>query len=360
MQEKRREIEKTSKINLENINAIIFRRDFKVKDKKMANFLDYIEIEIVSGDGGDGVASFRREKFIPFGGPDGGDGGDGGDVIFLGTKDMRSLRDFKSKRSFKAKNGRSGSSSKKFGKNGEDMVVKVPLGTEVVNLGNQKKIADIVNDGDRINILQGGRGGLGNANFKSSTNRAPRKFTEGRRGVRERVSLNLKTISDISLVGLPNVGKSSIIQKITNSKAGIGNYAFTTLNPNLGVYQSQDNDILIADIPGLIEGAHMGKGLGHNFLKHIERSKSLIEVLDLSCKNIDELKQQHKVFLNELSMYNKKLKNRIKLIVLNKIDICSFKSNIKKFTGIKSVPIISISCVENFQINELRKAVDAI
>ncbi len=326
----------------------------------MTNFLDYIEIEIISGNGGDGVASFRREKFIPFGGPDGGDGGDGGDVIFLGTKDMRSLRDFKSKRSFKAKNGRSGSSSKKFGKNGEDVIIKVPLGTEVMNLRNKKKLADIVQEGDRVEILQGGRGGLGNANFKSSTNRAPRKFTGGKKGIRERVSLNLKIISDISLVGVPNVGKSSIIQKITNSKAGIGNYAFTTLDPNLGVYKSQDADILIADIPGLIEGAHVGKGLGHNFLKHIERSMSLIEVLDLSCSNIDELKKQHKVFLNELLMYNKKLKNRIKLIILNKIDICSFKSDIKKFTGIKSVPIISISCVENFQINELKKAIDAI
>jgi len=326
----------------------------------MASFLDYMEIDIASGDGGDGSASFRREKFVPFGGPDGGDGGDGGNVIFFGTKDMKSLRDFDNKRFFKAGNGQNGRSSKRFGKNGRDIIIKVPLGTEIFDLENESKLTDIIFDGEKVIILKGGKGGLGNTKFKSSTNRSPRKYTEGKKGNRKRISLNLKIISDISLVGFPNVGKSSIIRKITNSKAVTGNYVFTTLSPNLGVYKSENDNIVMADIPGLIEGAHLGKGLGHSFLKHIERSRYLIEVLDLSCNDINELKKQHKVFLNELIMYNKKLKDRIKLIILNKMDLCTFRNDIKKFVGAKGIPIITISCMKDTGIDKLKKAIETI
>ena len=200
-----------------------------------------------------------------------------------------------------------------------------------MDIRDNLKIADITIEGKRVKILEGGKGGLGNTFFKSSTNRAPAKAKDGKMGEKLRVALNLKTISDLSLVGFPNVGKSSIITKITNSKAEVGNYAFTTLNPNIGVLKGDVEDYLIADIPGLIEGSSSGKGLGHKFLKHIERSKFLIEVLDLSCKDLDELKAQHSILIKELESYNKELPLRIKLIVLNKLDLCLFVNDIEVF-----------------------------
>ena len=236
----------------------------------MNSFLDYTEIQITSGNGGNGLASFRREKYIPFGGPDGGNGGNGGSIVFVGNKNINSLRDFRNKRVFKAVNGGNGGSNKKNGRNGDDLEIYVPLGTEIYNMSDNVKIADITIEGKGVKILEGGKGGLGNTFFKSSTNRAPTKAKDGKMGEKLKVALNLKTISDLSLVGFPNVGKSSIITKITNSKAEVGNYAFTTLNPNIGVLKGDVEDYLIADIPGLIEGSSSGKGLGHKFLKHIE------------------------------------------------------------------------------------------
>ena len=326
----------------------------------MSNFLDYKEIAIISGNGGNGVASFRREKYVPFGGPDGGDGGDGGSIVFLGKSNLRSLKDFKNKKLFRAKNGSNGGKKNKSGKNGSNIEIRVPLGTEILDIQRNKKLADITIDGQRVEILRGGKGGLGNLNFKSSRNRAPRKFTQGKKGSSLKVALNLKTIADISLVGFPNVGKSSIIRRITNSKADVGNYPFTTTSPNLGVCKFDNEDILVADIPGLIENAHLGKGLGHKFLKHIERSRILIEVLDLSCENIEDLNKQHKDFIYELNMYNKKLKSNIKVIVLNKFDLCKFKNKIKDFIGIKNISIIETSCIKDINLEKLKNIIKSI
>ena len=243
----------------------------------MRDFLDYIEIQVISGNGGNGIVSFRREKFIPFGGPDGGNGGNGGSIIFIGDKNLNSLKNFRNKRVFRAKNGINGGSNKKNGKNGKDLEIHVPLGTEIYDIKGNIKIADITQEKSKIKILAGGKGGLGNNFFKTSTNRAPTKVKDGKTGEKLNIALNLKTISDLSLIGFPNVGKSSIIRKVTNSKAEVGNYEFTTLNPNIGVLNGIDNDYLIADIPGLIEGSSEGKGLGHKFLKHIERSRFLLK-----------------------------------------------------------------------------------
>ena len=325
----------------------------------MKNFLDYTEISIISGNGGNGIASFRREKFIPFGGPDGGNGGNGGDIVVVGNKNINSLRDFRNKRIFRAKNGGNGGSNKRNGKNAENTNIYVPLGTEIYDLQNNKKIADITIDNKPVTILKGGKGGLGNTFFKSSTNRAPTKYKDGKNGVRLRIGLNLKTISDLSLVGFPNVGKSSIISKITNSKAEIGNYEFTTLNPNIGVLKGEIEDYLIADIPGLIKGSSSGKGLGYKFLKHIERSNYIIEVLDLSCKDMEELRDQHSILMNELNSYNKDLVSKIKLIVLNKIDLCSFIEEIKEFDPIKNCKRIPLSCKENIGIEYLKETIEA-
>mgnify|MGYP001159670727 FL=1 len=326
----------------------------------MKNFLDYTEISIISGNGGNGIASFRREKFIPFGGPDGGNGGSGGNIVVVGNKNINSLRDFRNKRVFRAKNGGNGGSNKRNGKNAEDTTIYVPLGTEIYDLENDKKIADITADCKSIILLNGGKGGLGNTFFKSSTNRAPTRYKEGKKGQKLKIALNLKTISDLSLVGFPNVGKSSIISKITNSKAEIGNYEFTTLNPNIGVLKGDIKDYLIADIPGLIKGSSLGKGLGYKFLKHIERSKFLIEVLDLSCGSIVELKKQHLILMNELSSYNKHLPGRIKLILLNKIDLCCFTNEIPEFNPIEDCKIIAISCKNNSGIESLKGTIEKL
>ena len=268
------------------------------------------------------------------------------------------MRDFRNKRIFKAINGGNEGTNKKNGRNGDDLKIYVPLGTEIYDIENNIKIADITIEGKGVRILEGGKGGLGNTFFKSSTNRAPTKAKDGKKGDKLKIALDLKTISDLSLVGFPNVGKSSIITKITNSKAEVGDYAFTTLNPNIGVLKGDIEDYLIADIPGLIEGSSSGKGLGHKFLKHIERSKFLIEVLDLSCKNLDELKSQHSILIKELNSYNKDLPLRIKLVVLNKLDLCSFKDDIVGFDPIKNCGKISISCHNNSGIESLREMIE--
>ncbi|MFL2630576.1 MAG: Obg family GTPase CgtA [Thermodesulfobacteriota bacterium] len=326
----------------------------------MSDFLDYVEIQILSGNGGNGLASFRREKFIPFGGPDGGNGGNGGDIVFIGSNNLNSLRDFRNKRVFKAQNGTNGGSNKRNGKNGSNKVIKVPLGTEILELNTNKKIADIVTEDLEVVLLEGGKGGLGNTFFKSSTNRAPTKYKDGKKGKKLRLALNLKTISDVSLIGYPNVGKSSIIREITNSKASVGNYQFTTITPNIGVLETKNKDFLIADIPGLIKGSHSGKGLGHQFLKHIERSNCLIEVLDTSCLNIEELQEQHDTLLFELKEYNIKIISRIKLIVLNKVDVCKFRDDLSKFKPLKNCSTILASSLDGFGMEDLKREIESI
>ena len=251
-------------------------------------FLDQVKIFVKAGDGGSGSASMRREKFIEFGGPNGGDGGKGASIIFKAERNLNTLIDYRYTQHFKAKKGQNGMNNNKTGKNGKDLYLKVPIGTQVFEEDNKTLLFDFKNEKEEFVVANGGRGGLGNTNFKSSTNRAPRKFTKGTFGEKYWVWLQLKTIADIGIVGLPNAGKSSLLATITNAKPKIANYKFTTLNPNLGVATYDNKEITIADIPGLIEGAHAGVGLGIKFLKHIERCKTLLHMIDISEENLEK------------------------------------------------------------------------
>ncbi|MBV9080089.1 MAG: GTPase ObgE, partial [Elusimicrobia bacterium] len=241
-------------------------------------FIDKAEISLRAGNGGDGSASFRREKYVPFGGPNGGDGGKGGDIYLLATDRLRTLLDFARKPKYEAPNGNAGSSYLKSGLSGDDLILEVPCGTTVYK--GPTVIADLVDDGDRILVAKGGRGGRGNVHFKNSVRQAPRIAEKGEPGERVALSLRLKIIADVGLVGMPNAGKSTLLSRLTRAHPKIANYPFTTLSPNLGVAYYHDREIIFADIPGLIEGSHTGRGLGHDFLRHVERTRVLIHVVD--------------------------------------------------------------------------------
>ena len=245
-------------------------------------FLDQVKIYVNAGDGGSGSPSFRREKFIEFGGPDGGDGGKGGSIILVSERNLNTLIDFRYQQHFKAERGRDGSGKNKTGRGGEDLYLKVPVGTQVFEEDNKTLIFDFKKENEKFVAAIGGKGGFGNTRFKSSTNRAPKKFTKGTIGEEFWMYLQLKTIADIGIIGLPNAGKSSLLASLTSATPKIANYKFTTLNPNLGVAMYDDKEITLADIPGLIEGAHQGTGLGIKFLKHIERCKALLHLIDVS------------------------------------------------------------------------------
>ena len=289
-------------------------------------FLDQVKIYVKAGDGGDGSPSFRREKFIEFGGPDGGDGGKGGSVIFKAERNLNTLIDFRYQQHHKAKRGDNGSGQNRTGKSGDDLILNVPLGTQVFEEDNKTLIYDFDKVGDEFVVAKGGKGGLGNTRFKSSTNRAPRKFTKGTSGEEFTIYLQLKTIADIGIIGLPNAGKSSLLAAITNANPKIANYQFTTLNPNLGVASYDNKEITLADIPGLIEGAHKGTGLGIQFLKHVERCKSLLHMIDITNEDI---KKSYKQVKTELKNYSSKLSKKKEIIVLNKIDLIS-KNKLKQ------------------------------
>ena len=281
-------------------------------------FLDQAKIFVKAGNGGSGSSSFRREKFIEFGGPDGGDGGNGGSVILIAEANLNTLIDFRFQQHFKAERGQNGMGKKKTGKAGKDLILKVPVGTQIFEEDNNTLIEDLKKIGQKVIIAKGGIRGLGNVRFKSSTNRAPRKTTDGSLGESFWIWLQLKVIADIGIIGMPNAGKSSLLSVLTKAKPKIANYPFTTINPNLGVASYSDKEITIADIPGLIEGAHEGIGLGDKFLRHIERCKSLIHLIDISDQNI--LENYLKV-RKELSKYNSTLLKKKEIIVFNKIDI---------------------------------------
>jgi len=251
-------------------------------------FLDQAKIYVKAGDGGSGAASFRREKFIEFGGPDGGDAGDGGSVILVAKENLNTLIDFRYQQHFKAEKGQNGMGKKKTGRNGKDLVLNVPIGTQIFEEDNNTLIEDLKKIDEKVIIAKGGGRGLGNVRFKSSTNRTPRKKTDGSEGESFWIWLQLKVIADIGIIGMPNAGKSSLLSVLTKAKPKIANYPFTTINPNLGVTSYSDKEITIADIPGLIEGAHEGIGLGDKFLRHIERCKSLIHLIDITENNILE------------------------------------------------------------------------
>ena len=251
-------------------------------------FLDQAKIYVKAGDGGSGSAGFRREKFIEFGGPDGGDGGDGGSVVLIAVANLNTLIDFRFQQHFKAERGHNGMGKKKTGRAGKDLILKIPVGTQIFEEDNNTLIEDLKKIGQKIIIAQGGKKGLGNVRFKSSTNRAPRRKTDGTEGESFWIWLQLKVIADVGIIGMPNAGKSSLLSVLTKAKPKIANYPFTTLDPNLGVTSYSDKEVTLADIPGLIEGAHEGTGLGDKFLRHIERCKSLIHLIDITDEDILE------------------------------------------------------------------------
>ena len=290
-------------------------------------FLDQAKIYVKAGDGGSGSASFRREKFIEFGGPDGGDGGHGGSIIFVTDRNLNTLIDFRYQQHFKADRGRDGKGKKQAGKSGKDLILKVPIGTQIFEDDNNTLIEDLTKSEQKIIIANGGKGGLGNVRFKSSTNRAPRKKTEGDKGESFWIWLQLKVIADIGIVGMPNSGKSSLLSVLTSAKPKIANYPFTTINPNLGVANYNNKEVTLADIPGLIEGAHEGIGLGDKFLRHIERCKNILHLIDITNENV--LESYSKV-RRELSKYSNKLTKKREIIVLNKIDMISDEETNKK------------------------------
>jgi len=285
-------------------------------------FLDQVKIFIKAGDGGSGSPSFRREKFIEYGGPDGGDGGKGGSIILKSERNLNTLIDYRYQQHFKAQRGEDGKGKKQTGKGGSDLYLKVPVGTQIFEEDNKTLIYDFKKENEEFVAAIGGKAGLGNTRFKSSTNRAPRKFTKGLLGEEFWIWLQLKTIADIGIIGLPNAGKSSLLAAITSATPKIANYKFTTLNPNLGVAIYDDKEITLADIPGLIEGAHKGVGLGIKFLKHIERCKTLLHLIDI---NDDDLIASYKQVREELKKYSKDLVKKEELIVLNKIDLIDKK-----------------------------------
>jgi len=286
-------------------------------------FLDQVKIYIKAGDGGSGSPSFRREKFIEFGGPDGGDGGKGGSVILVSERNLNTLIDYRYQQHFKAERGGDGKGKNQTGKGGDNLYLKVPIGTQVFEEDNKTLIFDFKKEKEEYTAAIGGKGGFGNTRFKSSTNRAPRKFTKGLKGEDFWIWLQLKTIADIGIIGLPNAGKSSLLASITSANPKIANYKFTTLNPNLGVAVYDDKEITLADIPGLIEGAHKGVGLGTKFLKHIERCKTLLHLIDVTEK---DLIRSYKQIRAELGKYSKSLLKKNEIIVLNKIDLIDKKN----------------------------------
>lgn len=279
-------------------------------------FVDYAEIYVKAGDGGRGIVSFRREKFVPKGGPDGGDGGKGGDVIIQASKDENTLRPFRFKKHFKAENGQPGGSNNKTGKSGKNLIIKVPVGT-IIKDENSNIIADLTIDGERVVIAKGGGGGKGNAAFATPTNRAPRVAQPGKKGEEKKLIVELKLLADVGLVGFPNAGKSSLIRSISDAKPEVANYPFTTIQPHLGYVSFNDKDFIVADIPGIIEGAHEGKGLGLRFLKHIERTRLLLFVIDI----LDDPKEKFDKLLEELHSFSGELSKRNRAVALNKIDL---------------------------------------
>lgn len=283
-------------------------------------FLDEAKIYIKSGNGGPGCLSFRREKNLPFGGPDGGNGGRGGDIVFQATSSLNTLIDFRYKQHFKAQNGEHGKGSNRNGQSREALTIKVPLGTQIFDENNENLIADFTEEGQTIVLIKGGDGGMGNAHYKTSTNRAPRRITTGWPGEELWVWLKLKLLSDAGLVGLPNAGKSTFLARVTAAKPRIADYPFTTTKPQLGVVYIDESEFVLADIPGLIEGAHLGVGLGDKFLKHLERCGVLIHLIDSTNEDII---QSYQTIKNELFEYGEILKDKTEIIVLNKIDSLS-------------------------------------
>ncbi len=285
--------------------------------------IDFAEIEVIAGDGGDGAVAFRREKFIPKGGPAGGNGGHGGSIYVLADENLNTLLDFRYKKKYTAKSGQPGGSSLKDGKQGDDIIIRLPVGTLVKTADDGEVLVDLKRKDQKELIAKGGKGGKGNSNFATAVNRTPRYAEPGRKGEQKKLLLELKLIADAGLVGFPNAGKSTLISKISEAKPKIADYPFTTLEPNLGIVRYKEfKSFTVADIPGIIEGAHKGKGLGHKFLKHIERTKILLILIEADCEDIPD---RYSVLLKELYKYNKKLYEKRRHVVITKSDILNEK-----------------------------------
>lgn len=319
------------------------------------SFIDEAKFYVKAGDGGNGCVSFRREKYVPKGGPNGGDGGKGGNVIIEATKSLNSLLDFRYRSHFKAPSGEHGKGKDMHGRGGKDIYVKVPVGSIIKISDSGEVLADLINEGDRFLAAVGGGGGLGNPHFASGTNRAPRTATKGRPGEEFWLKIELKLIADIGLVGLPNAGKSTLLSKLSAANPKIASYPFTTLEPQLGVLQYKYFEpCIIADIPGLVEGAHEGVGLGHKFLRHIERTSVLLHVIDISDDNAEK---NYETISSELREYKKELADRVHIIALNKCDLLEaedVEDRSKFFKNIASTVVV-ISGVSGEGIDSLKK-----
>jgi GTP-binding protein len=285
-------------------------------------FIDEVSIDVKAGDGGNGLASFRRLKNIPKGGPDGGDGGDGGSIIFRSVNNLNTLSKFRFQRKFEAENGKRGGSQNKTGSDGKDLVIEVPCGTLLYDLETDNPLADLINNQDELLICKGGKGGFGNLRYKSSTNRSPTKFTEGKEGDSLSLRLELRLLADIGLLGKPNAGKSSLVRAVSSAKPKVADYAFTTLHPSLGVVDySENSSFVISDIPGLIAGASEGVGLGIQFLKHLSRTKVIVQIVDVYDKNPMEVITEIRELSKEITNYDPDLIKKVKWLALNKIDL---------------------------------------
>ena len=329
-------------------------------------FVDNALITIASGNGGRGAVSFRREKFIPKGGPDGGDGGGGGDVLFNASHNITSLLDFRYKPRYIAGNGGNGQGNNKKGRDGKDIVITVPVGTTVVDFDSNEIIADLAADGEKAVLLRGGIGGKGNSFFKTSTNRRPRFAQPGTSGKTKKVRLILKSIGDIGIVGLPNAGKSTLISKLTGSRPKIASYPFTTKTPNLGVFFDDETDktLTLVDIPGIIEGASEGAGMGLKFLSHIERSNILLHLIEIG--TLKEIEDRYKIVVKEIAGYKEEILKKKQIAVINKIDLITDTKKLnkimkeaEKFFEKENIPVYFISAYNNTGINELKNILNA-
>ncbi|EOD8798401.1 GTPase ObgE [Staphylococcus aureus] len=323
-------------------------------------FVDQVKISLKAGDGGNGITAYRREKYVPFGGPAGGDGGKGASVVFEVDEGLRTLLDFRYQRHFKASKGENGQSSNMHGKNAEDLVLKVPPGTIIKNVETDEVLADLVEDGQRAVVAKGGRGGRGNSRFATPRNPAPDFSEKGEPGEELDVSLELKLLADVGLVGFPSVGKSTLLSIVSKAKPKIGAYHFTTIKPNLGVVSTPDQrSFVMADLPGLIEGASDGVGLGHQFLRHVERTKVIVHMIDMSGSEGREPIEDYKVINQELAAYEQRLEDRPQIVVANKMDLPESQDNLNLFKEEigEDVPVIPVSTITRDNTDQLLYAI---
>jgi GTP-binding protein len=321
-------------------------------------FVDECAIKVQAGEGGRGCVSFRREKFEPWGGPNGGDGGRGGDIVLVGDDDTNNLIDYKYRQHWKAERGEHGQGKDCNGREGKSCILKMPLGTIVTDEATGQVVAEVTEDGQRIVLCKGGNGGWGNTHFKTSTNRAPRHANSGQPGEAGNYRLVLKSIADIGLVGYPNAGKSSLINAITAARPKMAAYPFTTLHPQIGVIEFLETAqrLLVADVPGLIEGASDNKGLGHRFLRHIERCSVLVFIVDMAGVDGRDPWEDYRVLLHELELYQPELLEKPRMVAANKMDLPKAKANLTKFKKRHKVTTIEISCTEEMGLDKLKKA----